>query len=132
MEQLLKEAWPTYAAARCSLRDRSEAIAHPRIHESPVHPERGIDRIEKHAGAAHLCGTGRSAGPEVSVGKRIEQILRSVRAAIKIPFTLKFRAGWCDQELVTVRMARLAEDCRQRVATVSQSRHSGRKDPPRW
>src|SRR6204780_3057155 len=41
----------------------------------------------------------------------VEQILRSVRAVIKIPFTLKFRAGWCDQELVTVRMAKLAEDC---------------------
>src|SRR6201997_380258 len=37
----------------------------------------------------------------------VEQILRSVRAAISIPFTLKFRAGWCDQELVTVRMAKL-------------------------
>src|SRR5579871_2404381 len=41
----------------------------------------------------------------------VEKILRSVRAAISIPLTMKFRAGWSDKELVNVNMARLAEDC---------------------
>ncbi len=41
----------------------------------------------------------------------VERILREVRSAISIPLTCKFRAGWNDQELVAVRMARLAEDC---------------------
>jgi tRNA-dihydrouridine synthase B len=41
----------------------------------------------------------------------VERILRRVRAAISIPLTMKFRAGWNDQELVAVKMARLAEDC---------------------
>jgi nifR3 family TIM-barrel protein len=41
----------------------------------------------------------------------VERILRSVRAAISIPLTCKFRAGWNDKELVHVAMARLAEDC---------------------
>jgi len=41
----------------------------------------------------------------------VEEILTKVRAAISIPLTMKFRAGWNDQELVHVRMARLAEDC---------------------
>jgi tRNA-dihydrouridine synthase B len=41
----------------------------------------------------------------------VEQILRSVRGAISIPLTCKFRAGWNDHELVHVHMARLAEDC---------------------
>src|SRR5580693_9001785 len=41
----------------------------------------------------------------------VERLLREVRAAISIPFTLKYRAGWNDDELVTVRMAQLAEDC---------------------
>src|SRR6202451_2826784 len=41
----------------------------------------------------------------------VETILKSVRAAISIPLTMKFRAGWNDRELVAVRMARLAEDC---------------------
>src|ERR1035438_1495988 len=41
----------------------------------------------------------------------VEQILRTVRSAIKIPLTLKCRAGWNDHELVARNMARLAEDC---------------------
>jgi tRNA-dihydrouridine synthase B len=41
----------------------------------------------------------------------VERILGTVRSAISIPFTMKFRAGWSDEELVAVRMARLAEDC---------------------
>src|SRR5208337_1118339 len=41
----------------------------------------------------------------------VERLLREVRQAISIPFTLKYRAGWNDRELVTVRLARLAEEC---------------------
>jgi nifR3 family TIM-barrel protein len=41
----------------------------------------------------------------------VERLLREVRRALTIPFTLKYRAGWNDQELVTVELARLAEDC---------------------
>jgi tRNA-dihydrouridine synthase B len=41
----------------------------------------------------------------------VEEILTRIRAAISIPLTMKFRAGWNDQELVIADMARLAEDC---------------------
>jgi tRNA-dihydrouridine synthase B len=41
----------------------------------------------------------------------VETILRKTKAAISIPLTCKFRAGWNGQELVAVRMARIAEDC---------------------
>src|SRR6202140_677611 len=41
----------------------------------------------------------------------VERILRQVKAAIRIPLTMKFRAGWSDQELGMVEMARMAEDC---------------------
>jgi len=41
----------------------------------------------------------------------VERLLREVRAAISIPLTIKFRAGWSDRELVAVQMARLAQDC---------------------
>ena len=41
----------------------------------------------------------------------VESILRTVRAAISIPLTCKFRAGWNDHELVAVQMAKIAEDC---------------------
>ena len=41
----------------------------------------------------------------------VEQLLRAVRTAVKMPFTIKFRTGWNEQEIVDVRMARLAEEC---------------------
>lgn len=41
----------------------------------------------------------------------VEKILTTVRAAISIPLTCKFRAGWNDHELVAVQMAKLAEAC---------------------
>src|SRR5947209_3871938 len=41
----------------------------------------------------------------------VEEILRKVRAAVSIPLTMKFRAGWNDKELVFVQMAKLAEGC---------------------
>src|SRR5436309_2753855 len=41
----------------------------------------------------------------------VERVLREVRSAITIPLTLKCRAGWKDQELLAVRMARMARDC---------------------
>jgi nifR3 family TIM-barrel protein len=56
----------------------------------------------------------------------VEQILKQVRAAIAIPFTMKFRAGWNDEELVAVMMARLAEDCGlQAVALHPRTREQG-------
>ncbi len=41
----------------------------------------------------------------------VKEILTRIRAAISIPLTMKFRAGWNDRELVIEDMARLAEDC---------------------
>lgn len=40
----------------------------------------------------------------------VADLLKSVRAAIRIPLTMKFRAGWNDNELVHIQMARMAED----------------------
>jgi tRNA-dihydrouridine synthase B len=42
----------------------------------------------------------------------IRQIFEAVRAAVKIPFTVKFRAGWNDDEIVCVELARMAESLR--------------------
>jgi tRNA-dihydrouridine synthase B len=63
----------------------------------------------------------------------VEQVLRSVRSAISIPFTCKFRAGWSDQELVMVEMARLAEDCGlQAVALHPRTREQGYSGRADW
>src|SRR5713101_6432287 len=63
----------------------------------------------------------------------VERILREVRAAITIPFTMKFRAGWNDEELVTVKMAKLAEDCGlQAVALHPRTREQGYSGQADW
>src|SRR5579859_5796856 len=63
----------------------------------------------------------------------VERILREVRAAISIPFTMKFRAGWNDEELVTVKMARLAEECGlQAVALHPRTREQGYSGKADW
>jgi tRNA-dihydrouridine synthase B len=63
----------------------------------------------------------------------VEEILRKVRAAISIPLTMKFRAGWNDQELVAVKMARLAEDSGlQAVALHPRTREQGYAGKADW
>src|SRR5215467_6885773 len=63
----------------------------------------------------------------------VENILRSVRAAISIPLTMKFRAGWNDRELVAVRMAKLAEDCGlQAIALHPRTREQGYSGRADW
>ena len=63
----------------------------------------------------------------------IRKIFESVRAAVKIPFTVKFRAGWNDDEIVCVDLARLAEDsglCA--VALHARTREQGYSGSARW
>src|SRR3954449_2295881 len=63
----------------------------------------------------------------------VDRLLREVRAAISIPFTLKYRAGWNDAELVTVRMAQLAEDCGlQAIALHPRTREQGYAGKADW
>jgi tRNA-dihydrouridine synthase B len=63
----------------------------------------------------------------------VETLLRTVRKAITIPFTCKFRAGWSDQELVMVQMARLAEDCGlQAIALHPRTREQGYAGKADW
>src|ERR1700716_2396566 len=63
----------------------------------------------------------------------IRKIFESVRAAVKIPFTVKFRAGWSDDEIVCVDLARLAEDCGLcAVALHARTREQGYSGNARW
>src|SRR3954464_5618817 len=63
----------------------------------------------------------------------VDRLLREVRAAISIPFTMKFRAGWSDEELVAVKMARLAEDNGlQAVALHPRTREQGYAGKADW
>ncbi|HUA61926.1 MAG TPA: tRNA dihydrouridine synthase DusB [Verrucomicrobiae bacterium] len=63
----------------------------------------------------------------------VERLLREVRKAISVPFTMKYRAGWNDRELVTVRMAQIAEDCGlQAVALHPRTREQGYSGKADW
>jgi nifR3 family TIM-barrel protein len=63
----------------------------------------------------------------------VETLLRTVRRAISIPFTLKYRAGWNDEELVAVRMAKLAEDCGlEAIALHPRTRQQGYSGKADW
>src|SRR5438309_4981862 len=64
---------------------------------------------------------------------RIRGIFEAVRAAVKIPFTVKFRAGWNDQEIVCVELAKIAEDCGLcAVALHARTREQGYSGNARW
>src|SRR5579871_6831738 len=63
----------------------------------------------------------------------IGKIFEAVRAAVKIPFTVKFRAGWNDQEIVCVELARMAEDSGLNgVALHARTREQGYSGQARW
>ncbi len=63
----------------------------------------------------------------------IRQIFEAVRAAVKIPFTVKFRAGWNDDEIVCVELARMAEACGLgAVALHARTREQGYSGNARW
>jgi tRNA-dihydrouridine synthase B len=64
---------------------------------------------------------------------RIGGIFEAVRAAVKIPFTVKFRAGWNDEEIVCVELAKMAEDCGLcAVALHARTREQGYSGNARW
>ena len=63
----------------------------------------------------------------------IARIFEAVRGAVTIPFTVKFRAGWNDEEIVCVELAKLAEECGLRaVALHARTREQGYSGQARW
>ena len=63
----------------------------------------------------------------------IGRIFEAVRAAVKVPFTVKFRAGWSDDEIVCVELARMAESCGlAAVALHARTREQGYSGQARW
>ena len=63
----------------------------------------------------------------------VERLLRAVRAAISVPLTLKCRTGWNEREIVSLPMARLAEDCGlQALALHARTREQGYAGRADW
>jgi nifR3 family TIM-barrel protein len=63
----------------------------------------------------------------------IREIFEAVRGAVKIPFTVKFRMGWDDDNIVCVPLARMAEECGlNAVALHARTREQGYSGNARW
>src|SRR5215470_2527087 len=63
----------------------------------------------------------------------IRSIFESVRAVVTIPFTVKFRAGWNDREIVHIELAKLAEDSGlAALALHARTREQGYSGQARW
>ncbi len=63
----------------------------------------------------------------------IAKIFEQVRAAVSIPFTVKFRLGWNDQHIICVELARLAEESGlDAVALHARTREAGYSGQAQW
>lgn len=64
---------------------------------------------------------------------RIGEIFQAVRAAVKIPFTVKFRLGWNDEQMVCVPLAQMAQsEGLNAVALHARTREQGYSGQARW
>jgi len=63
----------------------------------------------------------------------VETILRTVRAAVRMRFTIKYRLGWNEHEIVDSQMAKLAEDCGvEAIALHARTREQGFAGKADW
>jgi nifR3 family TIM-barrel protein len=63
----------------------------------------------------------------------IGEIFRAVRKAVTIPFTVKFRMGWNEQEIVCVELAKMAEaEGLNAVALHARTRMQGYSGQAQW
>ena len=63
----------------------------------------------------------------------LEEIFRSVRAAVKIPLTIKLRAGWDENSIVAVDVAKMAESIGvEGVAVHPRTREQGYSGAADW
>ena len=63
----------------------------------------------------------------------IGRIFEEVRAAVSIPFTVKFRLGWNDNNIICVELARLAQESGlNAVALHARTREQGYSGQARW
>src|SRR6516225_5796781 len=64
---------------------------------------------------------------------KIGEIFRTVRKAVTIPFTVKFRMGWNDAHIIRVELARMAEaEGLNAVALHARTREQGYSGQARW
>ncbi len=96
--------------------------------------ETGFDLVDLNLGcpAKRVVGCNGGSGLLRDLPK-IGEIFRAVRKAVTIPFTVKFRMGWNDAQIVCVELARMAEaEGLNAVALHARTREQGYTGQARW
>ena len=94
----------------------------------------GFDTVDLNLGcpAKRVVGCNGGSGLLRDLPK-IGEIFRTVRQAVTIPFTVKFRMGWNDSAIVCVELARMAEaEGLNAVALHARTREQGYSGQARW
>jgi nifR3 family TIM-barrel protein len=94
----------------------------------------GFDTVDLNLGcpAKRVVGCNGGSGLLRDLPK-IGEIFRTVRNAVTIPFTVKFRMGWNDGQIVCVELARMAEaEGLNAVALHARTREQGYSGQARW
>jgi nifR3 family TIM-barrel protein len=94
----------------------------------------GFDTVDLNLGcpAKRVVGCNGGSGLLRDLPK-IGEIFRTVRRAVTIPFTVKFRMGWNDVQIVCVELARMAEaEGLNAVALHARTREQGYSGQARW
>jgi nifR3 family TIM-barrel protein len=96
--------------------------------------ETGFDTVDLNLGcpAKRVVGCNGGSGLLRDLPK-IGEIFRTVRKAVTIPFTVKFRMGWNEQQIVCVELARMAEaEGLNAVALHARTREQGYSGQAQW
>ncbi len=96
--------------------------------------ETGFDTVDLNLGcpAKRVVGCNGGSGLLRDL-PRIGEIFRAVRKAVTIPFTVKFRMGWNDSQIVCVELARMAEaEGLDAVALHARTREQGYSGQAQW
>jgi nifR3 family TIM-barrel protein len=96
--------------------------------------ETGFDTVDLNLGcpAKRVVGCNGGSGLLRDLPK-IGEIFRAVRKAVTIPFTVKFRMGWNEQQMVGVELARMAQaEGLNAVALHARTREQGYSGQAQW
>jgi nifR3 family TIM-barrel protein len=94
----------------------------------------GFDLVDLNLGcpAKRVVGSNGGSGLLRDLPK-IGEIFRAVRKAVTIPFTVKFRMGWNEKQIVCVELARMAEaEGLNAVALHARTREQGYSGQAHW
>ncbi len=96
--------------------------------------ETGFDTVDLNLGcpAKRVVGCNGGSGLLRDLPK-IGEIFRAIRKSVTIPFTVKFRMGWNDAQIVCVELARMAEaEGLNSVALHARTREQGYSGQAQW